>query len=733
MKGQLLFCNFILASFFSNSQDCGTPVILPSGECNLIRNNIFQHNPLITNTDKLQPFNNGLVFNWLSTHGTPQVPASFSSPAPGPFAGSSHCFMFALSPRDNGQSIDPAWSEGIAQKIPKLQKGKKYGLSFFIALQQYITANYNTVDNLIIYLIKCGDYNLISHNTDPTISPAPPISQKIYCSSGFSSVSWKQEFITFIAEDEFDMIWIYPENNLPNPATQQYGSGVVFSFPELISLKDFNAGPSPKPTASNCTVTIGPLMPNCGFKNARFRWFKPGQAIIQNGGILVSSANQQTTANSSLNSDVGNWTLVMDLPTPSGIANTCSNPGQVTAQVFVPRCPFICAPEISPEGPVDYHKFWENGGEFTLTSNLPNGQQQWNVDGIDVQGATNQVFECTNAINSTANDATHLIKVRNLSNNCESRVFVLNVKNYDVTIYTIGQNYLPVDGTPYHCFSSSNVPVQQFDLGAAATYTWNIKTYPPGGTPTISIVPGSISPNSPLASLNFTPPNASESELKGIANLNGYQKILDYHYRLTPDWASTTYACLNFLQYSIYADPEQTQRLIPGYTGFDREDYQFGPNVIVNYSVNAQNLGNNTYRVYRTNPMTGPFRVTYTAPATIIKSYASNQFNACFTQIINVLQNPGCRTDMSSRTGTGMNETGNFKYWPNPAATELNIDAGEITNWGFEILDITGKRVMKIPAANARVFHLNIREIPGGSYLLKVQGKNAGIYKFIKQ
>lgn len=99
----------------------------------------------------------------------------------------------------------------------------------------------------------------------------------------------------------------------------------------------------------------------------------------------------------------------------------------------------------------------------------------------------------------------------------------------------------------------------------------------------------------------------------------------------------------------------------------------------------------------------------------------------------------GCTSTISISqnvvTCTGIEEASinsSFRVYPNPAASELSIDASSFNSaFTVEIYDIAGKK-MEFTRKNENA--LNISNLPSGLYILKLKGDNTTAYqKFVKQ
>ena len=93
------------------------------------------------------------------------------------------------------------------------------------------------------------------------------------------------------------MIWIFPHQNYPQNQTT---SGIYFAYPQIIDDFSITAGPVPMPIPPNCSVTIGPAIPNCNIiANTIYIWYGPA------GQVINAPANQQIQVDASISANVG--------------------------------------------------------------------------------------------------------------------------------------------------------------------------------------------------------------------------------------------------------------------------------------------------------------------------------------------------------------------------------------------------------------------------------------------
>jgi hypothetical protein len=146
-----------------------------------------------------------------------------------------------------------------------------------------------------------------SYPSNPASPPWIPVlneKQEIFCEAieEMPSSDWKQYFIRFTADDDYDMLIIYPD------ITNFYPSGTSYlhvAYPELI-----DAAPSITATEkSRCDLTLSA----CGVTNAAYYWTDPFGNYA--GDTREISVNPATA---------GNYSVQITLPGESTSNNTCS-------------------------------------------------------------------------------------------------------------------------------------------------------------------------------------------------------------------------------------------------------------------------------------------------------------------------------------------------------------------------------------------------------------------------
>lgn len=519
----------VLRSYNGGTSDQVVPYIecapLPGPlECaNLITNNNFTPNsnynpqPIGTNPDFTDPFTTpphapGFIPNWMTGQGTPQIDDYYSrfffstvTMPPAPATG--YAAMFG------GTTGGIPINEGIIQKISPLTIGAKYMMSFFERIS--LSPNYtNTSMNFNIVLMKCNDYGLI-YPPAPNIyitPPNPANSQTIYCEVDLQNTQWLQKTTSFIANDDYDVIWIYPKGD---PTVNSSGAMILFALPELINVTGFTAGANPTPTLGNCTVTIGPSTPNpCGFTNAVYTWYGP------NGQIIPAPSNQQIPVDASNPSNVGTWTLVMSAANETPTTNVCRQ--ALSSTVVVPSCP-SCAnpaqiistsyyetmctypPTYYPIIPNSVNTFcfpWECGDNNYLETNH-NAGNRWYINGILIPDNFYGNISGVGFVSVFNNSKNIVHRSRAVAGNHSPALSKFEVKNETMgcgilsppTYIFNGRTLFPTEHiTSYKPNYTTTITTPgSYDLCPGTTYTWSVP----------DAVVTDVDPTTPQASIYF--------------------------------------------------------------------------------------------------------------------------------------------------------------------------------------------------------------------------------------
>jgi len=292
--------------------------------CNYILN---PHYTTLNYSHTDDPFNNDEVPNWLAASGSPTIFDQTFFPAfPLPPPGVSGYFFGGVGENWFPGSADYI-CEGVVQKIPKLVPGHTYALSFFKSSMDYFpyTGDNFPLDFLHIKFINCSDYNATFTPTDYHYPPIPANRQDVYCETQITNRdnNWQQVFIHFTAASDFNMIWIYPEENR---VAGRY-AGLFFSNPELIDITAIQSQVI-QGTQPNCMATL----PNCGPLNSVFEWEGP------HGQMLSAPSGQPIQIDVTNPLNIGNWVFTLLMPNAVTTNSTCSPQGGVSGSVQLQAC-----------------------------------------------------------------------------------------------------------------------------------------------------------------------------------------------------------------------------------------------------------------------------------------------------------------------------------------------------------------------------------------------------------
>lgn len=296
--------------------DC-TPVGLAG--CNYARNGDMTASPAYNPANPMHvdmPYRLGLIPNWKETNGTPQVYDNIPSPltVPPPTVGG-YAYLFSTG-AGFGSNTAVSSGDGIAQTIPALTPNNSYAMTFF---KKFVSAGPASMKNFYVVLMHCSDFQQI-RTCNNTIAAFPANSQVVYCEQDMSNSSWEQVFFCFSPNDNYDMVWVLPQQDPQVLYNNGAGTaGVDFTGLEFISTSNFNAGPSMiYPVYPNCTFTIGPSTPNCGVRNAVFEW------VLPNGSTTPAQPSQQMQA-TAIPTYGQYYTLQMTVPSAVMVEMPCLN------------------------------------------------------------------------------------------------------------------------------------------------------------------------------------------------------------------------------------------------------------------------------------------------------------------------------------------------------------------------------------------------------------------------
>lgn len=315
----LLICSQWLLLATGRAQGCAP---LPLSGCNYIPNPQFT---LIDPSGLNSAFSAGNVVNWggyelsvdINAGGNAQLAAP---PLPAAIAGVNYA---------SSQVNNPNYGESMAARIRKVEAGKKYALSFFLSSTMPYSFWDGATFTFKIILSKCN------------VTGAPE--QLIYCVAydKLRSSDWAQYFVSFTANDDYDLIIVKPEV----PTTGSFGYTYLhFAYPELISVTDLITASDVDP---QCQLTLSA----CGVKNAIYEWVDVmGNTVGNHSSLDVNAATAR------------GYTLNMTVPASVTPNNNCSE-----------NFPIIKVHQELPQGC--------NCGTLRITDALA-GYYKWGVGGL---------------------------------------------------------------------------------------------------------------------------------------------------------------------------------------------------------------------------------------------------------------------------------------------------------------------------------------------------------------
>lgn len=269
-----------------NNINCSS---IASSSCNLISNNNFTPT---TPYNPYDPFTEGSVPYWASSHGSPQIQDGFYPSLQPPSPATGFAYMYSWTNGNGG-------SEGIAQKIPNLIQGHTYQLSFYMRFSYWTSFPYaaNQLDNLYAAFITCSDFNSLQGGS--TTPPFPSNHQIAYHGTSLTNQTWVLVQVSFTANDNYDIIWIFPDQTISGIA------GVDIAYPILTegssSLSISPAGPIdqcyPYEIPSTITLTASQASSYQWYKNlspisgATSQTLNVGSSGLGNGDYTVTSGS----------------------------------------------------------------------------------------------------------------------------------------------------------------------------------------------------------------------------------------------------------------------------------------------------------------------------------------------------------------------------------------------------------------------------------------------------------
>ncbi len=652
---------------------------LTTNDCNLIPNNLLFNNCASTNDH--DPFYMQCINGWDAVSGSPQV--SVFGPLLNP--NTNHAEMWT-----NGYGRGESIAVGIKRLIP----GHKYILTFYKRIYSYSTIKRLSRFDMVI--MDCIDFDRI-RTTDNAIPAVPRTAQTIYCGLNNTNTSFEKVSQCFTANSNYNVLWIFP-NAGSDIGAQQW---LEIAQPEINDVTNFSAGPDPINNPA-CIVTIGPSSPNCGPTGAVYTWYPP------NGGTpIIAGPSQQISINTSITANLGQWTLRMSVPSRVSVNNKCSENCVIEDQVLVNACK-PCS--IDPTGPIDYYLFADAGAlGRTLTSSLPSGNQ-WYYNGTAITGETSQTYKVGSGYSTIGSGSYYVI-----NNGCTSNIVQVQFKQYGYGNFgedyfdRLGAKVHPIQTTSYYCYNTNNNSIQQFNLGVGTNYSWNFITLPLGGTQNISLSPGSYNPNSNQAQVNIgSPASGVQNYVQGIANLNGSETIIDYTISLShPTFIpSTQNVCQNAGQ-NISNWDGSSYSTIPGSSGFDWEQYDFGINGVI---FSGPGAGSSSVLIAgRTTPQ--PMVVKFTGPSFVQKHFYYN-YGGCYKEEYNVTIYSGCKSSNI--------ENNVITLFPNPANALTTVSSSIDVMTKIEIFDLMNLYLKTISINKQKSVNINLFDLKPGIYNCRI-------------
>ena len=287
--------------------NCADPVTA-TNDCNIIPNATFTKTP--GTAPNVDAFRQDRVQFWSSVNGgTPDINgAAFAGTLPTALPPNVPITANAASMTIHTGIANYSY-EGIYAKIPHLTAGNTYAFSFFLHTVSIIDDGPADFTFNVI-LGNCQQFQITPDFFGTTTPPnlnLTPTPQSILCQRfpGVVTTGWQQYFVTFTANDNWEMMVIYPQGN-PGFDGESY---VHFLYPELIDVT--NSITVTETSACNYTLEA------CGVINATYQWHDGDNNLI---GI-----SNPINVNAAINPPL--YTLTLSVPgiSNNNITNTCSN------------------------------------------------------------------------------------------------------------------------------------------------------------------------------------------------------------------------------------------------------------------------------------------------------------------------------------------------------------------------------------------------------------------------
>jgi Secretion system C-terminal sorting domain len=382
----------------------------------------------------------------------------------------------------------------------------------------------------------------------------------------------------------------------------------------------------------------------------------------------------------------------------------CTSTDDVTVTVC-PPCPVI-----TPSGPIDYYTPVDGAPNGRLlSSNITTGNQ-WYFNNVAIPNANAQTYNIKNQWGYTPGGDYYA-----MNNGCKSNIVHVDFKHYGYGRYgeenlnRLGAKIHPIQTSNYYCFNSTNNLIRQFDLGPSAYYVWNFPVTPIGGVPNITLTPGSYNPNSNQAQVNIGGSLGTIMPyVQGIANLNGREIIIDYYHILSHSiYISTNQqVCANAGQ-TITNFAISSLKTIPGGSGFDWEEYDFGPTGTI---FSGPGAGQRSVIIPgRSTPQA--LTVKFTGNSFVQKRFYYN-WGGCYEEKYNVTLYNGCFAGQVSGSL-------DVNIFPNPATNQLTITSTQSISY-IEISNLMTPTLKKIKVNGTKSTTIDVLDLSPGVYNCKI-------------